>query len=529
MNYRTQAYLIHGLGESPTFWDPLVSILEEMEIAPQPVSLPPIDAGGPESWAQTVLNQMRENNCLLIGHSLGAVVGLAVAQRRDVESCILLGMPIGIEDMELLLPQGLDLSLTAAAKCSLFIQKITKRNKNNSSMDIIHIIGEKDPHVSAQEFKGFSISTTVVPDVGHAVIDTKQGLATVVSAIAHSQCAVRSCDPGKRQLQLKRFGDSNRRLPHLNEVAPMPARLDLEITTACQCECSFCARTTQKKLKEHSFMSLELFQSIIGHMPTIKELFFVGLGEPLLHQDIHQFVTLAHQRGIKTRLVTNGILATETSLKKLQQAGLEEITFSIDSKDPALFTKLRGGADLTVVLKNLSTIPMGIKKSLFLALSKENIKSAVGVVDIACDHGIPAIGLTNLNFKENQNNALHPVIDRSAIESLIEYAYHKRVLLVGPHMHNSDNIEKYHAYYTVKRSEDVLTQPVTHTNCLAPWRSAVISADGVLSPCNCAPEVVLGSLKDNSFVNLWNGAPFLEWRDDVKMGQQECCQVCPRY
>ena len=61
-------------------------------------------------------------------------------------------------------------------------------------------------------------------------------------------------------------------------------------------------------------------------------------------------------------------------LSRLMQNGLGEVTFSVDTVNSALFSKIRGGAQLETVLANLKKVPEGLKRSIFVTLSQENIQ-----------------------------------------------------------------------------------------------------------------------------------------------------------
>lgn len=81
-------------------------------------------------------------------------------------------------------------------------------------------------------------------------------------------------------------------------------RVYLEITNACNLNCSFC---TNKK--GTNFMSLD---DIDNYLNQIKEfgnyIYLHVLGEPLLHPSFNEILKLLDDKGFKLQLVTNGIL-----------------------------------------------------------------------------------------------------------------------------------------------------------------------------------------------------------------------------
>lgn len=67
---------------------------------------------------------------------------------------------------------------------------------------------------------------------------------------------------------------------------------------------------------------------------------FTG-GEPLLCEKLERYIEKCHQRGIRTSVITNGILL-QKRLDRLVKSGLDQIVVSVDGSTPAIHDKLRG-------------------------------------------------------------------------------------------------------------------------------------------------------------------------------------------
>jgi MoaA/NifB/PqqE/SkfB family radical SAM enzyme len=277
-------------------------------------------------------------------------------------------------------------------------------------------------------------------------------------------------------------------------------------------------------------MSERMFENIIGQAPSVRELFFVGLGEPLLHNQLETFVACAHQRNITTRLVTNGLAADSGRLVKLRARGLSEVTFSIDTTDPALFKKLRSNADLSIILDNIRGVPAGLTRSLFVTLSKNNIDSLPGIIDLASELSLPAIAFSDLNFPQNLHDTVAAFPQTDTLLSNIRYAHNKNILLITPHFHNYGGpLRNYFQTCMVRNPEDICKRTTFHRNCLAPWRIAVVDVHGNVNPCNCTPQDIVGNLVGQPFADVWNGENIQSWRNGVLCGTNVVCQSCPRY
>ena len=73
---RAPALLVHGMGGSPSWWNPLLPVLERAGLAALALRLPSLEDAGPESWRDEVLAHIGKTPVVLIGHSLGAAVYL---------------------------------------------------------------------------------------------------------------------------------------------------------------------------------------------------------------------------------------------------------------------------------------------------------------------------------------------------------------------------------------------------------------------------------------------------------------------
>ena len=85
----------------------------------------------------------------------------------------------------------------------------------------------------------------------------------------------------------------------------MITRCYLEITNICNLDCLFCPKTDRAKRK----LSLEEFDLLTNRLQgKIKFLYFHLMGEPLLHPNLPQFITMARDKGFIPVITTNGTL-----------------------------------------------------------------------------------------------------------------------------------------------------------------------------------------------------------------------------
>lgn len=120
--------------------------------------------------------------------------------------------------------------------------------------------------------------------------------------------------------------------PRRRIVAPFPLNVDIEVSSHCQIKCTHCFRQ-HMDIGENQFMDFALYKSIVEEcgrhgLFTLK---FSMRGEPLLHPDIVEMVSLAKRSGIREVWInTNGGPITERLAEGLMRAGADWITMSFD-------------------------------------------------------------------------------------------------------------------------------------------------------------------------------------------------------
>ena len=107
----------------------------------------------------------------------------------------------------------------------------------------------------------------------------------------------------------------------------MFTRVYVEITNICNMRCSFCHGHSREPRR----MTLEEFRKVLdkleGHTQTV---YYHLMGEPLLHPQLPEFMELAHSRGFKSILTTNGTLLKKRE-GELLRARPHKISVSLHS------------------------------------------------------------------------------------------------------------------------------------------------------------------------------------------------------
>jgi len=129
--------------------------------------------------------------------------------------------------------------------------------------------------------------------------------------------------------------------------------VDVEITNRCNAHCVMCPREAVRDLGR---MDEEVFARVLARCveyDRIRNFSFAGLGEPLLHPRLVEWVGRAKAAGLNVSVVTNAALLTRPTARGLVSAGLDNLNVSIGGYSKETYEKVQRGLCFERVRENL--------------------------------------------------------------------------------------------------------------------------------------------------------------------------------
>ena len=147
------------------------------------------------------------------------------------------------------------------------------------------------------------------------------------------------------------------------EKLNFPNRVTVELTNRCNISCTFCHRQVYDM--ELGEMSLELYKKIIDemarHLPIKLVPFFRG--EPILHPEFVELMKYAKEKGIgPIQVFSNGLDFDEKISEAVIEAGVDFISFSLDTLDDSIYRESRVYGNLRQSIKNVKYLSSLCKK-----------------------------------------------------------------------------------------------------------------------------------------------------------------------
>ena len=105
----------------------------------------------------------------------------------------------------------------------------------------------------------------------------------------------------------------------------------MESALACNLKCVMCPwKDFRDQVRHGGIMQPEIWEAIRPHLRDVVSVDFTGGGEPLLQPRLVEWIIDANRAGCETGVLTNALLLTKETSRKLIAAGLDWICISID-------------------------------------------------------------------------------------------------------------------------------------------------------------------------------------------------------
>ena len=276
----------------------------------------------------------------------------------------------------------------------------------------------------------------------------------------------------------------------LKSVLPLdfPLSLNIELTNACNLRCAMCPR--EKSSRKVGYMDFELFKKIIDECKgrRVRKIHLHKDGESLLHPTLPEFVKYAKDANAAEMLslTTNGTLLNQELAGKLIEAGLDEVSISIDAVNPDTYKKIKGRPMYEIVERNCANL-------------------------VRMNKTFPHISVRFIRMRENENE---------------EQEFYGKWASVTQVMSS-------HYWDWGGSVEDMSVDGLKTLElpCEKLWRSMAVNWDGRVSICHVDWDCkgIIGNLSEESLYEIWHGPELRKVREihlDLKAHTLPVCANC---
>lgn len=312
---------------------------------------------------------------------------------------------------------------------------------------------------------------------------------------------------------------------HSPRLSYLPPCLFVEVTNRCNLTCPTCQLGTSEAYNGYkkADLSFDQFKKIIDQIPSLVYITLQGVGEPLLNKDIIKMISYCANKGISTYINTNGTILTENKSHELIDAGLSNLSISINSFDEKVFSETRSGASIKKITEN-------VKKFIEIKKSKGKEKPIVSFRAILMRETEPH--MEDLIFKSDELG-----IDVLYIQLFMSVIADKNLVKSSLTPSEIDEFSEKIEKWKKQIKMEIITESFGKSSnnlgqCKLPWFSPNVTAEGFITPC-CTisnPSILnMGSVFETPFEQIWNSDKFVQFRAGFYEKQPKACIGCQNY
>lgn len=317
-----------------------------------------------------------------------------------------------------------------------------------------------------------------------------------------------------------------------HEVRELPV-LVLLPHNRCNCRCLMCDIWKIREVREITPEDLE------PHLESLRQLnvhwLVMSGGEPLLHSTLPALCHAVRREGIRTTLLTSGLLLELRS--RMIAENFDDIIVSLDGPAeihnrirgiPKAFEKMGEGIMALRALRR--DIPIQGR----CTVQRENCVSLLDTVSAARKLTLNSISFLAVDTTSQAFNrpegwsSDRQAAMRLALSDVVDLE-HEIERLIGEMRHNVPDgfvVETPEKLRRIPRHFRALLGhiPPESPRCNAPWVSAVIDSDGSVQPCFFHPA--LGNIREQPLIRILNSGKAIEFRQLLDIPNNPICQRC---
>ncbi len=345
-----------------------------------------------------------------------------------------------------------------------------------------------------------------------------------------------------------------------------PQSLSLTILERCNLACRMC----DQGHSSGRMLSAEALARLEPALAGAQSVCLTG-GEPLLHPDLLDFLTLCQRHQCQTIIQTNATLLTERMARRLIERGVTRLKISVDGARPETYNRIRRGADFTRVMGHIQGLTrlkatLGSRKPdlefNFVAM-RSNIAELPRLVRLAAGLGVSKINVFPLLAHTPELTAescyFSPQASDEATLAAQAEARAAHITLATPPLFDPgtgghppgpiqpappgpDRTASANAGQTQAQRPETGFQgatapwppegpippatPAPARRCTAPWDELTVNVDGSAALC-CGGAGSAGNFNEADFSAIWNHPARQALRQRVNTPREPaCCRNC---
>lgn len=317
-------------------------------------------------------------------------------------------------------------------------------------------------------------------------------------------------------------------------ASEFPTTLNVSVTNRCNLACECCYNRDNRGASE---LGINDFASLVAQAAPYRAGIFLTGGEPLVRSDVFDILALSRKAGLKTGLVSNGILLEPSMVDRLVGIGLDMVVLSVrgdrtlhdaEVNRPGAYDVLRNAAVRLAERMPRSGIQLNY------VLTGESSATVEAFLDDVLPLPGVVVRLGHLSFATPSEADAHKVVWKARMGDTAP------ALFTFLHDVSPEQFADLPRILTNRRHPRLTTRPVlspsecsewyapgyaSRRRCLFIWHSTNIQADGQVFPCQYYPYS-MGNILEEPLQQIWNNKRYRSFRREIRRGLLPGCARC---
>lgn len=314
---------------------------------------------------------------------------------------------------------------------------------------------------------------------------------------------------------------------YLNKTLNKPIQILINVTKRCNARCLMCDLWLKNKPTKDEELSIKEWSDFLLDLKLWLGSYFVTFngGEPFLKEDFLELLRFCKDNQIKTHVITNGIVFNRNYCDLILEAGLNSITFSLDSRSPQIHDKFRNvvGTHEKIIeaIKYLKKTKIFI--TILCIIMKDNYKDLTNFTN-----WVLAMGVDRLDFQPIENNLVSEERTNYAALRTNPFWQLDNLGMLEREFKNLLGLKK--NGYSIKKRKDYFKKMqlyfqdpelVRHKGrCRTAFDHLVVNYNGDVKLCIFPPKI--GNIRKDSISQIWHS----QLADIQRKNMQNCNLVC---
>lgn len=306
----------------------------------------------------------------------------------------------------------------------------------------------------------------------------------------------------------------------LTKTLGLPEKITWTNTLKCNLGCSMCPTDRKESYYIKQIKLGDLIDLSKYFFPTLKTLNLTRRGEPFADSNLNKIMDLAESYNVKVDINTNGLDMNRNWVERYIRS-LIDVKVSIDSINPETFRRIRGGAKIAPILKNIrdfvkikekvaetgEAVP---KISFEFTISKINAGELPQIISKASEIGVDCV------------KAYHMFAFWSGQEKISMFKYKQTYNEIYYETKDKAKVEGIELRIALPFLIDGEPPKFKNRNCPRLWRRLWIDINGEVLPCLHPQRRVIGNIFQDNLIEIWNGKEY----QFLRSGKDPMCKIC---